>query len=55
MNSVVRMDDSLLLAQQLVDAIESGDTVKSDELLKAMQDGRFETLFQALVQHVRNL
>jgi chemotaxis protein CheZ len=48
-------DDHLLLARRLVDAIEAGDQSGTDELLKALNDGRFEALFNEIGKLTREL
>ena len=55
MNSAVAHDDSLRLARQLVDAIESGDDQGAGDLINALNDSRFETLFQEIGKLTREL
>lgn len=55
MNSAVAHDDSLRLARQLVDAIESGDDQGAGHLINALNDSRFETLFQEIGKLTREL
>lgn len=51
----VSAPDNLALARRLVHAIESGDQQGADYLLEALNDGRFESLFNELGKITREL
>lgn len=48
-------DASLVLARRLVDAIEAGDCGQTDDLIKALHDGRFEALYQEIGKLTRDV
>ncbi len=55
MNAAVGQDESLALARRLVDAIETGNTSGAGDLLAALNDGRFEALFQEIGKLTREI
>lgn len=55
MNAAVGQDESLALARRLVDAIETGDSSGAGDLLAALNDGRFEALFQEIGKLTREI
>lgn len=49
------LHESLALARRLVDAIEAGNSTETDDLIKALNDGRFEALFKEIGKLTREL
>lgn len=55
MNQAAAIQDNLELARRLVDAIESGDRSGTDDLIRALNDGRFDALFREIGKLTREL
>ncbi len=55
MSQSAALQDNLELARRLVDAIESGDNVVTNDLIGALNDARFEVLFQEIGKLTREL
>lgn len=55
MNQAAATQVNLELARRLVDAIESGDSSGTNDLIEALNDGRFDALFKEIGKLTRDL